>query len=325
LITDGSDHSVQDVISKLRFIASLKPGERIDVASLSVQPDTYTGRIYRALLARGESREVTFDFIRQVLGDAFALITEYAGCEGDLNRRIREMLITAVHLAKNGITGLSETYKDDRMYVARVTTLVEALDAKLAELARVGPAGMNSGAGPAGTKAGPELATGPRSEEKVPSEAGDAPGTKAAPEVKATPGTKAAPEVKAAPEAKATPGAEAAPGAETPPAEATPEAKVASEAEAVPGTETAPGAKVAPEAKAVPEAAKATPEPKAVPEAAKAAPEAAKGAPEAKAVTATKAVSVTKPTSTSPWGRSADLVANLARGGKNHTAQVMQE
>ena len=137
-VIDGSEHSVQDVISRLRFIATLKPGEKIDVATLSVQEDGLRGRIYRSIVARGESRQATLDFIRQALGEAFDLVATYIKREDDFSKKIGQMVIEALALAKKGIESLKETYKDDRMYVSRVETLVGTLDAKVADLEKPG-------------------------------------------------------------------------------------------------------------------------------------------------------------------------------------------
>lgn len=133
-VTDGSDHSVQDVISRLKFIATLKAGEKIDVATLSVQEPGIAGRLYRTVLARGESRTATLDFIRLTLGEAFDLATAYLKREEAFNKKIGQMIIRALAAAKAGIESLKETYKEDRMFVSRIETLIGTLDAKVADL-----------------------------------------------------------------------------------------------------------------------------------------------------------------------------------------------
>ena len=125
---------MQDVISKLKFIATLKPGEKVDIASLSVQPNTLVGRLYRTIVARGESRVTTLEFIRQTLGEAFDLTSVYIVREDSFNRKIGNMILTALTDANSGIKGLAETYKDDRMFTSRIDTLVGTLEAKIAEM-----------------------------------------------------------------------------------------------------------------------------------------------------------------------------------------------
>ena len=133
----AKERSTQDVISRLKFISTLKPGEKIDVASLSVQTDTVLGRIYRTVLARGESRVATLEFIRQTLGEAFELAQAQATHTDAYVRRLGAMIFASIVAAKAGIVGLSETYKDDRMFVSRVETLMGTLDAKIAEVPRI--------------------------------------------------------------------------------------------------------------------------------------------------------------------------------------------
>lgn len=130
-ITDGGHNSVQDVISKLRFISMLKPGERIDVTSLSIQADTWIMRLYRTTIARGESRNTTLDFIRNTLNRAFDLIAIYKKTNDPFNSKISQMIISSMNAAKGGILSLIETYKDDRMFVSRVETLISTFDAKI--------------------------------------------------------------------------------------------------------------------------------------------------------------------------------------------------
>jgi hypothetical protein len=130
-ITDGGHNSVQDVISRLRFISMLKPGERIDVTSLSIQPDTFLMRLYRTTIARGESRNTTLEFIRNTLNRAFDLIAIYKKTNDPFNGKISQMIVSSMNAAKSGVLSLIETYKDDRMYVSRVETLISTFDAKI--------------------------------------------------------------------------------------------------------------------------------------------------------------------------------------------------
>jgi len=133
-VIDGGEHSVQEVISKLGFIATIKPEEKVDVSTLSILSNTLPERVYRALVARGESRQGTLDFVRLTLGEAFDLAASYRGKESRFNSRISKMLIDAIAASKAGIESLTVTYADDRMFVSRVETLVHTLEAKIIDL-----------------------------------------------------------------------------------------------------------------------------------------------------------------------------------------------
>ena len=148
-VIDGSEHSVQDVISRLKFISTIKPEEKIDVSTLSIQNIGILGRLYRTFFARSESRQATLDFIRYTLGDAFELAavylrdqeprerTMYDPSPHTFNMKISEILINSLIAAKTGIESLKETYRDDRMFVSRVGTLIDTLDAKIIDFSKI--------------------------------------------------------------------------------------------------------------------------------------------------------------------------------------------
>jgi hypothetical protein len=135
------DHgeAVQDVVSRLLFIASLRPGEKVDVATLSVQTPGILGRFYRTTVARGETRHATLDFIRLTLKEAYGLVPVFHGCGEPFGRTLGLMVVDALGAAKAGLVSLRDTYKHDRMFALRLDTLANALDAKLAGFARLAP------------------------------------------------------------------------------------------------------------------------------------------------------------------------------------------
>ena len=136
-VTDGSERSVQDTVSKLKFLAKIKEGEKIDVQSLQVvTADSWGSRLYRTLIARGESREATLEFVRGVVGEAFDLATRYITREDDFFRQVGDMIIQALQESKQGLSNLTETYKDDRMYTSRIDTLIGTISTKTGDIQR---------------------------------------------------------------------------------------------------------------------------------------------------------------------------------------------
>jgi hypothetical protein len=141
---EAEDEPAQVVISKLKLIATLQPAERIDLASLSVQGAGVLSSLYRTFLARGESRGETFAFVRRTLDEAFVMAAAYLsrGSGDDFDQKVGWMIVRALRASREGTANLKATYADDRMYVSRIDTLIEFLDARIAELVadRVEPA-----------------------------------------------------------------------------------------------------------------------------------------------------------------------------------------
>lgn len=135
-VIDGSERSVQDIVSKLKFISKIKEGDIIDVASLTLTPKNLGTSVYRTVIARGESRCAALEFFRQVIGEAFDLATRYISSDQLFFKEIGLMVINALKESKMGIVNHSKTYKEDDMYVSKVETLIETLDTKTSDLQR---------------------------------------------------------------------------------------------------------------------------------------------------------------------------------------------
>jgi hypothetical protein len=136
-VTDGSERSVQDTVSKLKFLAKIKSGEKVDIQSLKmVIADDWGSRLYRTVIARGESRDATLEFARGVIGEAFDLAQRYLAREQAFFRQIGNMIVQSLQESKSGLTNLAKTYQSDQMYASRIETLIATLDTKTEDLAR---------------------------------------------------------------------------------------------------------------------------------------------------------------------------------------------
>lgn len=138
-VIDGGDRSVQDIVSKLKFISKIKPEEKMDVATLALNENTIITSIHRTLLSRGESRATTLEFIRATIGEAFDISSRYMKRDEYFFRGIGKMVLESLKEINIGLENLKETYKTDRMFISRIETLQRTLDAKLNDSEHPGP------------------------------------------------------------------------------------------------------------------------------------------------------------------------------------------
>lgn len=136
-ITDNNEHGTQNIISKLKFIAKLKENEKIDLQSLQViTADYWPSRLYRTFIARGESREHTLEFIKEIIGEAFDLCTRYMTIKQEFYQHVCNSLVLALQESKIGLKNLCKTYKDDRMFTSQIESLITTLDVKTSDLTK---------------------------------------------------------------------------------------------------------------------------------------------------------------------------------------------
>jgi hypothetical protein len=140
-VVDGSERSVKDIISKLKFISKIQIGEKVDVPSLTLSPDGFRTRMYRtwrSTIAGGESRDETLQFFCHTIGEAFDLASRYLNSNDKFFQDIGRILVQSIRESKTGIINHSETYKSDKMHLAEVETFLLTVDTKLNSLASIG-------------------------------------------------------------------------------------------------------------------------------------------------------------------------------------------
>ena len=115
---------VQEVVARLKFIAKLRPNEKLAVSTLTVQPVGWASSLARSFwgwLATPETRDRSLGFVKETIAAAAALMA----AEPD----VAPWLAAELSAARGGVASLAATYRDDRMFSSRVETLAAALDA----------------------------------------------------------------------------------------------------------------------------------------------------------------------------------------------------
>jgi len=133
---------VKDVISKLRFLSKIKPGEKLNVKEYFVRDNnSIFQRILRSirnLSAEGaESKDATLEFIEQITDETLDLICTYrahSNNDDDYKHYLSDMLIKNLENSKKGIRNLFKTYEYDRIFVSRAEAILQTLDARIRTL-----------------------------------------------------------------------------------------------------------------------------------------------------------------------------------------------
>lgn len=128
----GGLQKIEDVISKLKFIGKLQEGDKINTTQLYVQKPTYATSLARTLSY--ENRSETYNFIKDVINQAFDIVFSFSQSTKKFERNICFNIIDDLLQAKNGLENLKLTYTEDVMYVSQIDTMNSLIDAKIEEL-----------------------------------------------------------------------------------------------------------------------------------------------------------------------------------------------
>lgn len=138
------DRRIQSVISKLRFLAKVQMGEKMNTRELFVRDnDSVLQRIVRTVRnyttwASGsdivESKEATLNFIENSIDEAITLIAFYRRTDEPFNQRIADIIAKNLEESKDGIHESIKTYKSDRKFISSAESIMQTLEARVDSL-----------------------------------------------------------------------------------------------------------------------------------------------------------------------------------------------
>lgn len=123
---------IETISSKLKFISTLKKGQKISVSTNSIQDNTYWTSLMRSMT--GENREKVYNFISDVIQDSLSILESLSNSNNEYDIKVCKNLITDLIYLTPGLQNLQETYKLDKMYVSKIMTLLQNLEVKIKEL-----------------------------------------------------------------------------------------------------------------------------------------------------------------------------------------------
>lgn len=128
--TSGEEEKLQNVLSRLEFISSLKEGEKFNPVTWEVRPDGWMTAIIRTCNSV-ESREECYNFIKTTLDDTIELLYLYRESNEPYYNNISNEIYNAIKKAEPGIRCQMLTYKDSRDIVAKLNTAILITNIKI--------------------------------------------------------------------------------------------------------------------------------------------------------------------------------------------------
>lgn len=135
------DAKVQEVIGKLKFLAKIKQGEKINVRGLFVRDnDSIAQRFLRTVhnlctwisaSETVESKDATLVFIQDTVNCAITLIGIYNNDTDVFKKQIAKLIVINLENSKSGIGNLILTYKSDRRFISDAEAVIETLEARI--------------------------------------------------------------------------------------------------------------------------------------------------------------------------------------------------
>lgn len=141
LLTNNSKHSLEEknreIITKLKFIGTFQPGEKIDVRNLKIENTSIVTPIKRMFF--GESRETTYSFLNNTIDRTFEIISANCNSERLSEKLLCKNIINDLIKSVVGLKNIQKTYDDDKLFHCNIETVIESIQSKLSELKQKHP------------------------------------------------------------------------------------------------------------------------------------------------------------------------------------------
>ena len=128
----NSFESTAEILTRLKFIGTIEAGEKLDVRNLKIESNTIITPIKRMFF--GEGRDATYAFTYTTIERSFAILYSLAATDKVSDSLLCANILHDMYKAINGLNNMQTTYKDDKMFVCNIETLIQTIQAKMLEV-----------------------------------------------------------------------------------------------------------------------------------------------------------------------------------------------
>jgi hypothetical protein len=137
LLGPDRNHQMQlernmETISNLKMIGTLQPEDKIDVRNLRIENKTVFTGLKRLIM--GESRKNTLSFLSGTIERSFDIIESHIHSDRISDKFFCNNIVADLIKAIEGLENVKRTYITDNHFTCKVETLIQCIQAKLAEL-----------------------------------------------------------------------------------------------------------------------------------------------------------------------------------------------
>lgn len=125
LNAQGQITNVLEILTNLRLIASIEPGDKLYASDRLIVKQTYINRFIRSF--SGEKKEHTYKYILKTVNDSVSFIETTNRKDKIMCSYVNE-IITELKNAARGIKNLEESYSDKKVFAIDLNNLSKHIE-----------------------------------------------------------------------------------------------------------------------------------------------------------------------------------------------------
>ncbi len=128
--TNRMDCNSQEIISRLKFIGTLKKGDKVNTRHMYIQQSGFATSISRTFFNQ-DCRSNALSFCNETIKRSFELLTSYERSSNSAENQIYINMIEDLKKSIIGIENLKNTYVEDNKFCCDMETLLQEITARL--------------------------------------------------------------------------------------------------------------------------------------------------------------------------------------------------
>ena len=133
----NTNETKRTIITRLKFIGTIQPHEKIDSRTLKVESPTIFTPLKRFLY--GDSRDTTVHFFSSTIDRAFEIVDANINSSKTSDKMFCANIIADLVNSIKGLNAAQQTYSDDKLIVCELETITESIQRKIYELQKQHP------------------------------------------------------------------------------------------------------------------------------------------------------------------------------------------
>jgi len=139
ILYNNINQNSEEILSRLKFLGYIQKEEKIDIKSVSRQPNNFFTKIQRTIFP--DNRINTLNFIKEIIVKTFEILKYNFGI-GFNNETIKiqcKNIILDLIRAKQGIENLKKTYNGDTKFCCDIDIILENISTEILNLKITNP------------------------------------------------------------------------------------------------------------------------------------------------------------------------------------------
>jgi hypothetical protein len=124
--------NTKEIISRIKFIGKIQPGDKINTRYMYIQPNTFLTSLSRTLFSY-DNRVNTITFLQESIYRCFDLITLLEINNKESDKFVIDNILKDLIESKKGIINLKQTYETDIKFCCDIDTIIEYMEARLTD------------------------------------------------------------------------------------------------------------------------------------------------------------------------------------------------